>query len=66
MANPAAKMICSICGVQMNHHCDKLVHRTGLQETVPEHSSQTESLFDGLVYEFHSCPNCGCVASRAV
>jgi len=48
------KMICPSCGVEMNHHCDKLVYTTDTKDAGPT----------GFIAEFHSCPKCGGGASR--
>ena len=59
MSTTTAKMICPRCGVEMNHHCDKLVY-----PTEPEETRQIDPLLGGLIDEFHTCPKCGGVASR--
>jgi ribosomal protein S27AE len=48
-------MICPVCGIEMNHHADKLVYSD------ESHNAQ----LGGAVEEFHSCPNCGRTESRA-
>ena len=53
------KMICPHCGVEMNHHCDKLVYVTG-----PQQMAQVDPALGGLIEEFHTCPKCGGVGSR--
>ena len=53
------KMICPNCGVEMNHHCDKLMYTTD-----PENTGQDDSGMGGTVEEFHTCPKCGGGASR--
>jgi len=53
------KMICSICRVEMNHHCDKLVHTTD-----PQDAGQADPSLGGFIEEFHACPKCGGGASR--
>lgn len=59
MTTPSsAKMICPKCRIEMNHHCDKLVH-------VPDSSAaKIDENLGGALEEFHSCPNCGGIASR--
>lgn len=49
-------MVCPQCGVDMNHHCDKLVYATG--------TSDAASADAGDIVEFHTCPECGGGASR--
>jgi ribosomal protein S27AE len=60
MAKTASKMICPDCGVEMNHHCDKLVYATD-----PQDMAKVDPAMGGLIEEFHTCPKCGGVASRA-
>lgn len=48
-------MICPVCGIEMNHHADKLVYS----------ASEQNAELGGVVEEFHSCPNCGRTESRA-
>jgi ribosomal protein S27AE len=56
MAETAPKMICPRCGVEMNHHSDKLVY--------PSDAAEADPALGSLVEEFHTCPKCGGVASR--
>jgi len=58
MVTTASKMICPNCGVEMNHHCDKLVYAADPQ---PAH---VEEATGGFLEEFHTCPKCGGGASR--
>jgi len=53
------KMICPNCGVEMNHHCDKLVYTTD-----PQDAGQADPNLGGFVMEFHTCPKCGGDTSR--
>jgi ribosomal protein S27AE len=53
------KMICPSCRVAMNHHCDKLVYTTDLQD-----SGRADPSLGGFIEEFHTCPKCGGGASR--
>ena len=53
------KMICSICGAQMNHHADKLV-----EPQRPDDTNYIDPALGGLIEETHSCPGCGNVESR--
>ena len=53
------KMMCASCGVEMNHHCDKLVYTTDLHD-----AGQAEPGLGGIIEEFHTCPKCGSGASR--
>jgi ribosomal protein S27AE len=58
MANNS-KMICPHCGVEMNHHCDKLVYTTESQGP-----AQADLSLGGVIEEFHTCPKCGSSAVR--
>jgi len=49
-------MVCPQCGINMNHHCDKLVYATGTSDADPADA--------GAIVEFHTCPECGDGASR--
>ena len=53
-----AKMICSKCQVEMNHHCDKIVYQAGMDD------AGTDLGLGGIIEEFHACPQCGGGASR--
>ncbi len=68
MAKTADKMICPRCGVEMNHHCDKLVYGTGSQEAELQENTQIDPVIDpllgGVISEFHTCPKCGTAACR--
>jgi ribosomal protein S27AE len=52
-------MICPNCGVEMNHHAEKLLHPT---ESADE--ACTDPVLGGIVEELHTCPACGMGASR--
>lgn len=54
------KMICPVCGVEMNHHADKIDYTAGLNE--PE-AFDTE--LGVVVEEFHTCPECGQTLARS-
>ena len=53
------KMICPVCGVEMNHHADKIDYTAGLSE--PE---ALDEELGGVVEEFHTCPECGLTLAR--
>jgi ribosomal protein S27AE len=55
---PTAKLICPTCGVEMNHHADKL------DLSAPPRESETDLGLDGAIEETHTCPGCGNAASR--
>ena len=46
------KMICTICGAEMNHHAMKVEY--GLEDT-----HEVDPVFGGVLKEAHCCPNCG-------
>ncbi len=55
----SGKMKCPECGVDMNHHAEKLVEPTNARE-----AAQADPKLGGLVEEMHTCPVCGLVHSR--
>lgn len=55
----ADKMQCPNCGVDMNHHADKLVEATGAAE-----ASAIDKVLGGFVEQVYSCPDCGHAESR--
>jgi hypothetical protein len=59
MVRTADKMICPRCGIEMNHHCDKLIYVADRPE-----SEQIDPALGGIIEEFHACPACGCGGSR--
>lgn len=59
MATKTAKMTCPECGVEMNHHADKLRDPINAQE-----AAQADRALGGLVLECHTCPECGAGHSR--
>jgi ribosomal protein S27AE len=59
VAKIASKMICPRCGVEMNHHGDKIVYNSDSQE-----AASTDPRLGGFIEEFHTCPKCGGGASR--
>lgn len=59
MARSERKMICPRCGVEMNHHSDKLVYATD-----PKDAGAIDPTLGGFIEEFHTCPKCGGVGSR--
>jgi predicted RNA-binding Zn-ribbon protein involved in translation (DUF1610 family) len=48
-----------MCGVEMNHHADKLI-----EPTTAEESKLADSALGGFVEEIFGCPECGNVESR--
>ncbi len=49
-----SKMICPDCGVEMNHHADKIDYSAPLDE-----GASADTVFGGMVQEAHTCPSCG-------
>ena len=47
------KMKCPDCGVDMNHHAEKLIYKDGDMDGIP-----------GEVEEIHTCPECGKTHTR--
>jgi predicted RNA-binding Zn-ribbon protein involved in translation (DUF1610 family) len=54
MAKTRDKMTCPDCGVEMNHHADKIDYAGGLEE-----GGAIDPDFGGHVEEAHACPVCG-------
>jgi len=52
-------MICPECGAKMNHHANKVDYDADDAPTL-------DPVFDGIVEEVHTCPNCGYVALRQI
>jgi predicted RNA-binding Zn-ribbon protein involved in translation (DUF1610 family) len=55
------KMICPDCGVEMNHHANKVEYVTAYEE-----GEEQEPVFGGTLVEAHTCPECGQTATRPV
>lgn len=49
----ASKMVCPDCGVEMNHHANKVEYGEGGVEEL-----------GGRLLEAHACPSCGRTATR--
>jgi predicted RNA-binding Zn-ribbon protein involved in translation (DUF1610 family) len=54
MTKTREKMSCPDCGVEMNHHADKIDYSAAL-----EGDDHIDPAFGGVVEEAHSCPVCG-------
>jgi ribosomal protein S27AE len=54
------KMLCADCGVEMNHHANKIEYATFSDEMM----TAREETFGGTLQEAHSCPECGQTALR--
>ncbi|MBD0369998.1 MAG: hypothetical protein ICV60_04135 [Pyrinomonadaceae bacterium] len=59
MATTREKMICPDCGVEMNHHADKVDY-----SAEPEDGAPVDPAFGGIVEEAHTCPSCGRTHTR--
>ncbi len=55
----SGKMKCPECGVDMNHHAEKVI-----VPATPEERSRMDAALGGVVEEVHTCPECGGAASR--
>lgn len=54
MAKTREKMKCPDCGLEMNHHADKIDYSATLED-----GATVDPAFGGLVEEAHTCPACG-------
>ena len=52
-------MICPTCGIEMNHHAEKLVLPSG-----PHEAPSVDPVLGGMIEELHTCPGCGSGAAR--
>jgi ribosomal protein S27AE len=52
-------MRCPECGVEMNHHAEKLV-----DPVTAEEAAKVDPALGGIIEEAHCCPQCGTGASR--
>jgi ribosomal protein S27AE len=57
----ANKMICPDCGVEMNHHADKVDYTATIFEP-----DAVDPDFGGVLKEAHTCPKCGKTDTRKV
>lgn len=54
MTKHREKMICPDCGVEMNHHADKIDY-----SAEPREGDEIDPAFGGIIEEAHTCPLCG-------
>jgi ribosomal protein S27AE len=54
-------MICPDCGVEMNHHADKVDYTATLSEP-----DAIDPDLGGVLKEAHTCPECGKTAIRKI
>lgn len=54
MAKKREKMLCPACGVEMNHHADKIDYSAVLDDV-----QGIDPSFGGVLEEAHTCPGCG-------
>jgi len=59
MAAKVKPMSCPDCGVEMNHHAEKLVDPRSAEE-----AAKMDAALGGILEEMHTCPECGKVHSR--
>lgn len=59
MSKGTTKMVCPQCGIELNHHAEKLVDPVN-----PEEAAQMDPELGGLIEETHTCPACGKSESR--
>jgi hypothetical protein len=50
-----------VCGVEMNHHADKVDYNAGLDDP-----DEIDPVYGGVVEEAHTCPRCGRTQVRSV
>ena len=50
----AEKMLCPDCGIEMNHHADKLDYTPALTEP-----DAVDPDLGGILEEVYTCPQCG-------
>lgn len=55
------KMICPACGVEMNHHAMKIDYSMSFDD-----SQNIDPVFEGVLQEAHTCPQCGRTELRGV
>lgn len=56
----ATRMTCSECGMEMNHHADKL----DWSEPEPAEPEPADPELGGVIQEAHTCPGCGKSSTR--
>lgn len=54
MTEKREKMSCPDCGVEMNHHADKIDYSEALDS-----GGEVDPAFGGVIEEAHTCPVCG-------
>ena len=59
MPEKKSKMVCPECGVEMNHHAEKLAEPVNAEE-----ARRADPVLGGIIEEVHTCPDCGHSASR--
>lgn len=53
------KMVCPDCGVEMNHHAEKIDYGAALEDP-----AAADPALGGVLEEIHTCPECGNTAMR--
>lgn len=59
MVTAKGKMNCPDCGVEMNHHAEKLVDPVSAEEAM-----RVDPELGAFVDEIHTCPSCGNAIDR--
>ena len=59
MPKQKEKMKCPECGLEMNHHAEKLTEPVNAEE-----ARLADPALGGIIEEVHTCPECGHAASR--
>ena len=54
------KMVCPVCGIEMNYHAEKIDYSVS-----PDELNEMDADFGGVLEEVHSCPSCGKTETRA-
>jgi ribosomal protein S27AE len=57
--NEPNKMLCPDCGVEMNHHANKIDY-----SQLSDDEAAYDEAYGGVVQEAHCCPECGRTALR--
>jgi len=53
------KIRCPRCGAEMNFHAEKVDY-----SRTPGDPAEVGAVFDGVLVEFHTCPECGQAEER--
>lgn len=53
------KLICPVCGAEMNHHAEKIDYTAALDD-----DAAVDEETGGILEEIHTCPGCGDTETR--